>query len=117
MRLEIDHRQFPASAAVAAMAAAPLGARPAARAKSPAKRFAADMNRRSLYSAREFGCEARVCRLQPLPIRMPAARTSAPPTMTFAAADSGGVSMKRHWIQEMVNNSTATTQTATIVAV
>ena len=37
--------------------------------------------------------KAQMRRFQLTPIRMPAARTSAPPTITFAAADSGGTSM------------------------
>ena len=39
------------------------------------------------------------------PIRIPAASTSAPPIITFAAAETGGVSMYRHWIQEIASSS------------
>ena len=43
----------------------------------------------------------RPARPQLEPIRIPAASTSAPPIITLAAADSGGTSMYRHWIQEI----------------
>lgn len=35
---------------------------------------------------------------QALPISTPVSRTRPPPSMTFAAAESGGVSMYRHWM-------------------
>ncbi len=37
--------------------------------------------------------------------------------MTLAAAETGGVSMKRHWIQAMIMSSNSTTTPATMVAV
>jgi len=54
---------------------------------------------------------------QLLPIRMPATSTRAPPSMTFATAESGGVSMYLHWIQAIVSSSSTTTTPATMVAV
>ena len=51
-----------------------------------------------------------------LPIRIPARKTSTPPTRTWIAAASNGVSMNRWRMYEMTASSIATTQTPTEVA-
>ena len=52
-----------------------------------------------------------------LPIRMPAANTSAPPTTTWRAARRNGVSMNRFCTHAIAHSSTNTTAIAMIVAV
>ena len=54
---------------------------------------------------------------QELPISIPAASTSAPPSMTFAAADTGGVCMNFHCIQAIARSSSTVTAPASAVAV
>lgn len=58
-----------------------------------------------------------LCPAYALPIKIPAASTSPPPNITLATAESGGVSMKRHWIQAIAASSNTTTMAATMVAV
>ncbi len=52
-----------------------------------------------------------------LPIKIPARKTSAPPSATWNTADAHGVSMNRWRIHEMMPSSTITTPTAMVVAV
>ena len=54
---------------------------------------------------------------QLLPISIPTPSTNPPPSITLATAESGGVSMNRHWIQAMVASSNTTTMHAMNVAV
>ena len=54
---------------------------------------------------------------QLLPISIPTPSTNPPPSITLAMAESGGVSMNRHWIQAMVASSNTTTMHAMNVAV
>jgi hypothetical protein len=56
-------------------------------------------------------------RFHELPIKIPARKTSAPPSATWNNADAHGVSMNRWRIHEMMPSSTSTTHTATAVAV
>lgn len=55
-------------------------------------------------------------RPQALPINMPAANTSAPPSTTWKIARLQGVSIQWFWIQAMAQSSTKTTAMATEVA-
>ena len=71
----------------------------------------------SLRAVHRLSPVMRPARPQLEPIRIPAASTSAPPTITLAAADSGGMSMYRHWIQEIAISSMTTTTKAMTVAV
>ena len=79
-------------------------------------RFALRRQARRHHSAHAGG-DPRRQMVQLEPIRIPAASTSAPPIITFAAADSGGTSMYRHWIHAMTLNSMITTMIAMTVAV
>ncbi len=62
---------------------------------APSSELASRPLGRIAFDARRVAnmAKAQMRRFQLTPIRMPAARTSAPPTITFAAADSGGTSM------------------------
>ncbi len=53
-----------------------------------------DSNQKAIQPQTRIGIRARgEDAAQPLPIKMPVARTRPPPSMTFAAAETGGVSM------------------------